>query len=79
MGQPMSKERERLLELRLIASEAQRRLARLRSLAAAEEAASIPSTPDSSQAAFQAAEQRLFLALDEYYAINRRQSEALLI
>ncbi|KAL4429194.1 hypothetical protein ABPG77_010173 [Micractinium sp. CCAP 211/92] len=52
--------------------DAQLRLHKLQQLAPAEEAANIPPTPYSSQAAYQAAEQRLFLAVDEMRALNRR-------
>ncbi len=78
MGQPASKEHDRLLELGSIMRDAQLRLYRLQKPAAAEEAANVPPTPQSSQAAYQAAQQRMFLAVDEMLALNRRLGEALL-
>lgn len=55
MGQSASRERERLMQVRLMLLEARCRIAMLQPLAAAEEAAGTPPMPDSSQAAYQAA------------------------
>ena len=72
MGPVPSKEYARLTELLPLIREAHNRLFRLQQPAAAEEAANKPPTPDSSQAAYQAANQRLALLTDELLAINRR-------
>lgn len=77
MGQTVSKEEVRLVELQSIMRDAQLRLSRFQPLAAAEEAANDPPTPHSSQAAYYAARQRLAVAVDEYRAISRRLGEAL--
>ncbi len=77
MGQTVSKEDVRLAELQSIMRDAQLRLSRLQPLAAAEEAANDAPTPQSSQAAYYAARQRLAVAADEYRAISRQLGEAL--
>ncbi len=75
MGQSSSKELDRLSELVSIVIDADRQVTTLKPLAAAEEAANIPPTPHSSQAAFYAACQRFALALDERRAIYLRLGE----
>lgn len=75
MGQSASRERERLLEVRLMLIDARHRIALLQPLAAAEEAAGTPPMPDSSQAAYQAALQWNEMLTDELYLLHLRISK----
>ncbi|KAL4443360.1 hypothetical protein ABPG75_011097 [Micractinium tetrahymenae] len=75
MNQPLAKDYARLGELRELVTEAQQRLYSLQPLAAAEEAADVPPTPGSSQAAYRAALQRYVMLTHEQRAINCRMSK----
>ena len=74
MGPSPRKEFARLTELLSLIDEAKDRLSRLLQPAFVEQAANKPPTPDSSQAAYHAANQRYVLATDELFAIYRRLS-----
>lgn len=65
MGQPYSKEYARLEEIRSLISAALNECHRLKALADAEVAADIQATPGSSQAAYHAVDQHVFLLLHE--------------
>ncbi|KAL4443313.1 hypothetical protein ABPG75_011050 [Micractinium tetrahymenae] len=75
MGQAESNEDARLLELMLMIIDAQQRVHRLQPLAAAEEAANVPPTPGSRQAAYHAALQHYAMLSHERYVITCRVDE----
>lgn len=77
MGQSTSKEGDRLAELAWMIAHAHSSMLKMQPLAAAEEAANEPPTPDSSQAAYHASRQRYLILTHERHLINRRVGEHL--
>lgn len=75
MGQSTSKEGDRLAELAWMIAHAHSSMLKMQPLAAAEEAANEPPTPDSSQAAYHASRQRYLILTHERHLINRRVDE----